>query len=293
MRFHNWRTKLALAVVAAGTALAGWAAWPPPAQPVTQAPQPQAIAPDLRPVVVIFMENHERSSIEGSSDADFLHSFEAGGRSFTHYYGVSHPSLPNYLAVASGTLGGKAGSDSVSAGEIEGRTLWSQMSKNSFPWGVYMEDMPSACYSGGSSGDYVLRHNPATTFASVFDFPKRCRNVVPYSSFSTSAMPAVSFISPNLCNDMHDCSIATGDNWLQARVPGMMAQGATVVITFDEGSSGTNGGGNIYMAVDGPGISHTVNTNTYNHYSLLAALEKRLRIAKLGAAKTATPLPIG
>lgn len=249
-------------------------------------------APNLSPVVVIFMENHERSAIESDSGADYLRSFEAGGISFTHYYGVTHPSLPNYLAVASGSTQGKAGSDSIGAGEIAGNNLWKQMSKHRFPWGVYMESMPSACYAGGSSGDYVLRHNPATPFATVFDRPKRCRNVQPYSSFSTSALPAVSFISPNLCNDMHDCSVSTGDNWLQARVPAMLAAGATVVITFDEGSSGDHGGGNIYAAVDGPGIAHRTNTATFNHYSLLAALQKRLGLSRLGSAAQAMPLPL-
>jgi len=105
--------------------------------------------------------------------------------------------------------------------------------------------------------------------------------VVPYTSFN-----------PNMCSDMHDCSIATGDNWLQARVPAMLAAGATVVITFDEGSSGTNGGGNIYAAVDGPGITGSVNTATFNHYSLLAGIEARYALPKLGGAKTAAVLPI-
>jgi hypothetical protein len=72
----------------------------------------------------------------------------------------------------------------------------------------------------------------------------------------------------------------------------MLNAGATVVITFDEGSSGTGGGGNVYAAVDGPGIGSSVNTATYSHYSLLAGLEARFGLAKLGGAKTATPLPI-
>ena len=255
-------------------------------------PSQVAAAPNTSPLIVIFMENKERSSIEGSGDADYLKGFEAGGISFTHYYGVTHPSLPNYLAVASGSTKGKTGSDSVAAGELTGKTLWSQMSTQRLTWAVYMESMPSACYAGGSSGEYVLRHNPATPFMSVFSKPKRCRNVVPYSSFSTSALPALAFIAPNLCNDMHDCSIATGDNWLQARVPAMLAAGATVVITFDEGSSSDHGGGNVYAAVDGPGVDHRVATGTFNHYNLLAALESRLELARLNNAVGKAALPL-
>jgi hypothetical protein len=92
---------------------------------------------------------------------------------------------------------------------------------------------------------------------------------------------------------MHDCSIATGDNWLAANVPPMLNAGATVVITFDEGSSNTGGGGNVYAAVDGPGIVPSVDTATYSHYSLLAGLELRVGVKLLGGAATATPLPLG
>jgi hypothetical protein len=246
----------------------------------------------VSPVIIIFMENHERSSIENSSDADYLQSFEAHGISFTHYYGVSHPSLPNYLGVASGSTKGKVGTDSITAGEISGANIWSQASRNQVSWGVYEESVPGPCYKGGSSGNYQLKHNPAMPFANISNRAPRCAKVVPYTSFDVNNLPAVSFITPNMCNDMHDCSIATGDNWLAARVPAMLAAGATVVITFDEGSTGTNGGGNIYAAVDGPGIGARTDTATYNHYSLLAALEARFGFSKLGGAKTATPLPL-
>lgn len=244
------------------------------------------------PVIVIFMENHERSSIETSSSADYLKSFEAGGISFTHYNAVTHPSLPNYLAFASGSTKGKVGTDSITAGSISGANIWSQLQGKGTSWGVYEESMPSACYRGGSSGNYQLKHNPAMPFATVANRAPRCAKVVPYTQFNVNSLPAVSFITPNMCNDMHDCSISTGDNWLQARVPAMLAAGATVIITFDEGSSGTGGGGNVYTAVDGPGIAHRTETATYSHYSLLAGLEARFGLTKLGAAAHATPLPL-
>lgn len=251
------------------------------------ATSPAASAP--APVVVIFMENKERSTIEGSAEADYLKAFEDQGRSFTHYYGVTHPSLPNYLAFASGATKGKSGTNDITAGELAGSTIWKQLQRNGISWRVYQESMPSPCYAGSGSGDYVLRHNPATPFASVFDFPKRCAKVVPYTQFDPANLPAVAFITPNLCNDMHDCSIGTGDNWLAARVPAMLAAGATVFITFDEGSSGDHGGGNVYAAVRGPGIGSSTNTGTFNHYSLLAALEQRFGLKRLTGA---TPVPI-
>lgn len=258
----------------------------------TTRPAPFARATTPAPVIVIVMENHERSSITGSADADYLNAFRAAGRDFTHYYGVTHPSLPNYLALASGSTQGKSGSDSITAGEIGGANLFGQLSGASVPWKVFMESMPSACYGGGSSGDYVLRHNPAIPFANIWTKPARCANVVPYSQFDVSALPQLSFVVPNLQDDMHDGTIAQGDNWLAARVPAMLAAGAKVIITFDEGSTNTNGGGNVYTAERGPGIASTVNNTTFDHYSLLAALEARYGVIKLNNAATATQLPI-
>jgi acid phosphatase len=246
-----------------------------------------------RPVVVIFMENHERSAIEKSAGAVYLKTFEAGGTSFTHYNAVSHPSLPNYLAFASGSTKGKAGTDTITAGEITGENIWSQAQAKGVSWGVYEESMPSACYKGVSSGEYRLRHDPAMPFANIASKPKMCNKVVPYTSFNVNALPSISFVTPNMCDDMHDCSIAIGDAWLAANVPAMLVAGATVVITFDEGSSGMGGGGNVYAAVDGPGIAPSVDTATFSHYSLLAGIEARYGMKKLGAAKTAAVLPLG
>lgn len=260
---------------------------PPPTSPPPTSPPP----PPTNAVVVIYMENHERSDIVGSSSAPYLNSFRAAGVDFTHYYGVTHPSLPNYLAFGNGSTDGKGGTDSITAGEISGTTLWNQLSAKGVPWRVYEESMPSACSSAVTSGNYALKHNPATPFAAVFNDKTLCANVQPYTA-SSPIVDGVNFIAPNLCNDMHDCSIATGDNWLKAHVPSMLASGATVVITWDEGSSGTNGGGNVYTAVDGPGITGSVDTATYNHYSLLAGVEKKFALPFLGAAATARPLPI-
>ena len=110
-------------------------------------------------------------------------------------------------------------------------------------------------------------------------------------------MPAVSSVAPNLCNDEHDCGLSTGDGWLQAHVEPMLAHGATVILTYDEGSSsaginGTSGGGNIYTVVVGPGIAPRVDAGQYTQYSMLAAIEARYGLTKLNGAAGATPLPL-
>lgn len=270
--------------------------------PTSSSPSPTSSSssppPSGGPLVVIYMENKERSSVVGSSSATYQNALRAQGIDFTHYYGVTHPSLPNYLALGNGATDGKQGTDTISAGELQqSPTLWNQLQNAGVSWGVYEEDMPSACSGATTSGLYALKHNPATPFASVFTNAAVCARVLPYTQFDVHAMPKVSFIAPNLCNDEHDCPISTGDTWLKANVAPMLANGATVVLTYDEGSSsaginGTSGGGNIYTVVAGPGIGPSVDGGQYNHYSLLAAIEQRYGLARLGAAASATPLPI-
>jgi hypothetical protein len=270
--------------------------------PMTTSPTPTSTSSSSPasndPLVVIYMENKERSTVVGSSSATYQNALRARGIDFTHMYGVTHPSLPNYLALSNGSTNGKQGTDSITAGELsQSPTLWNQLQNAGISWGVYEEDMPSTCYGGATAGLYALKHNPATPFASVYGDTATCSHVQPFSAFDVNHMPAVSFIAPNLCNDEHDCGLSTGDGWLLAHVEPMLANGATVILTYDEGSSGagvngTSGGGNIYTVVVGQGISARVENGQYNQYSMLGAIEARLDLTKLGAAANATPMPL-
>jgi acid phosphatase len=245
----------------------------------------------MRPLVIVMMENHERSDIVGSSSAAYLNGLRSRGIDFTNYVGVTHPSLPNYLALASGSTAGKSGTDSIKAGEISGMTtIWNQLQGHGIGWRVYEEGMPWTCYGGTSSGDYVLRHNPSIPFSTVFKSSTMCQHVQRYQPGVPLA--PVTFITPNLCHDMHDCSISTGDSWLKANIQPMIQAGATVVITFDEGDSSTGGGGNIYTVVAGSAVTHRVNSYRYNHYSLLAAIEHRFGLPLLRNAAYVTQLPL-
>ena len=265
------------------------------------------------PVVIIFMENKSASDILGNPDAPFLNQFSAEGLTFSDYREGDPvgPSLPDYLQVAAGSSCG-ATSDAVVAGDpsIGGAcptTVWNQLNDAGQSWGVFMEGMPTACFDGVSYGDpitdgpYALKHNPATPFPSVFGDQALCAShVLPYSSFDPASLPAVSFIAPNVCDDQHgsastqwtNCAedspelMRRGDDWLAARVPAMIAAGATVVITYDE--SGT-----LYAAEQGPDVvPGSVDATAYTHYSILAAIEARYGLPALGDAQTANMLPL-
>jgi hypothetical protein len=259
---------------------------------VAPAGAPPAAAVGKAPLVIIFMENHERSAIINNTSAPYMNMLANTYRDFTHYNAVTHPSLPNYLTIGNGSTDGKTGTDSITAGSISGSTVWGDLKTAGINWKVYEESMPSNCYSGSTSGQYALKHNPATPFSQVFSDTAYCQaHVQPWTS--TAALAPVTFIAPNLCNDMHDCSVATGNGWLANVVPGYLAQGAKVIITFDEGSTSTGGGGNVYMVVAKTGMAHSERTATYNHYSLLAAIEDRFTLPRRGSAVGIAKLPIG
>src|SRR5256885_6773848 len=138
-------------------------------------------------------------------------------------------------------------------------------------------------------GDYAVRHNPPAYCTLVVSSGSCALNDIPFPSRLPPLQP-FTFVTPNLCNDMHSCSVSTGDTWLSKRVPRLLAAGATVIITFDEGTAFNN---HIMTAAVGPDVTAGVqNATPYTHYGLLAGLESRFGLPALRNASTATPLPI-
>ena len=181
------------------------------------------------------------------------------------YFGVSHPSLPNYLAFWSGSTHGVT-DDAVH--NLVAPSLSSQMTGAGRSWRTYAQNYPSGSgcntasgYSGGVdgwgvAGTYARKHNPAMSFTDVSG-GAGCANIQPLASFDPSVNLA--FVVPNLCNDMHDCSLATGDRFLQAFLPTVFAAPdwahTLLVVTFDEGSSSAHGGGQVFTMVARPGLA--------------------------------------
>jgi phosphatidylinositol-3-phosphatase len=129
-------------------------------------------------------------------------------------------------------------------------------------------------------------------FADIASSPL-CQQVVPLSQLRAADLPSFSFVTPNQCSDMHSCDVATGDQWLSRYVPALIDAGAIVIVTFDEGSSDEGGGGRIILLEIGPGIpAGARETASFDHYSLLVALEDRFDLPRLGAARTADPIPL-
>lgn len=249
------------------------------------------------PIVVIVLENQTYTDIVGSKEAPYLNNtLIPHGETFTNYGGVAQPSLPNYLAMTSGATHGKEGTDDITAGEIRGDNLFSQLSQAKVSWNAFQETLPSSCFQGAAAGtfpqDYALKHDPAMAYASVAN-SSLCKQVVPFTDLEPAHLPAFSFVTPNECNDAHSCAFPIADAWLAQHVPALLEHGATVIVTFDEASDNPGSGGHIPMVIAGAGAAKgTRNNDAYNHYSLLAGLETTFGVPLLGAAKQARPLPI-
>ena len=171
------------------------------------------------------MENKEAGEVLGSRSAPYLNGLARRYATATAFYGIRHPSLPNYLALTGGsTFGIKSDCTSCHAA---GANLVDQLEAAGVPWRAYMEGMPRACFNGGSRGDYAKKHNPFMYYDDVRTRPGPCGNVVPASRLPAdlaSGLPSFVWITPNLCHDMHDCSVRTGDRYLAGLVPKFLPQ---------------------------------------------------------------------
>jgi hypothetical protein len=218
----------------------------------------------------------------------------------TGYYAVAHPSLPNYLAFWSGSTHGVTDDGTYN---LSGASLSSQMAAAGRSWRTYAQNYPAAtgCHTGstysgstdgpGVAGTYARKHNPAMSFTSVSG-SAQCANIQPLADFNPNV--DVAFVVPNLCNDAHDCSLATADSFLKTFVPKVTGASdwahTLLVISFDEGSTSTNGGGRIFTAVIRPGLSGVVSSTTHTHYSLLRTIESLNGLPCLGNACSANTL---
>jgi hypothetical protein len=245
------------------------------------------------------MENRSYSDIIGSPQAPYINSLATQCGLATNYHNISHPSLPNYVGATSGLgLSDLARFDSDCNPSRQCDASAPGVFGQGETWGAYQESMPSNCDTSNSS-DYAARHNPPLYFTSLANCPSFD---VPYTHLATdlasNALPAFSFVTPNLSNDMHNGTTAQGDKWLADNLPtifnsGEYRSGTTAVfLTWDEGEGGsssacasnsTDVGCHVPMIVISPStIPRTASGALFNHYSLLGTAEELLGLPRLG-----------
>ena len=260
-----------------------------------------APVPAFDHVVVIVFENKESSSVLGNSAAPTFNTYGRRYATLTRYYGVAHPSLPNYLALTSGSTHDIT-SDCTTC-LVDDVNLVDQLEGASISWKAYMESMPEACSTAPVDGKYVMKHDPFMYYTDIRDDPSRCAKVVPLrqltADLAADTLPAFAWISPNVCHDMHDCSIATGDRFLRtwvARIAPALGTDGIIITLFDEGSTsagccqGHAAGGHIAGIISGPGAGAGVSIGTrVDQYSILRLIEDAWG---LGALDEATSAPL-
>jgi len=255
-----------------------------------------AQVPPFAHVVVIVFENEEASSVIGNPSAPYFNQLASQYGVAANAYAETHPSLPNYMALTSGTT--PFTTDCVGC-VTTNASIADQLEAAGRSWTAYLEDFPGGCGTT-DSGLYAAKHNPFAHYANIASNSARCAvHMAPFSRFASdlaaNTLADYVWITPNLCNDMHDCSIATGDAWLQDVAPGILSSPAfansVLMVVFDEGTSDVNGGGQIPLIIASPWTPRGfVSTAAVNHYNVLRTIEDAWSLAPLGAAAQATAM---
>jgi phosphatidylinositol-3-phosphatase len=250
-------------------------------------------------ITVIVMENKEATDVVGPSASPYVTRLARHYATASRSYAVRHPSLPNYLALTSGSTH-RITSDCTEC-HVGARNIVDQLESAGVSWKAYMEGLPAPCSRVATAGGYAKKHNPFMYYDDVARVARRCRKVVPFgrlaSDLRRSTLPTFAFISPNLCDDTHDCPVGSGDRFLAGVVPRLLRESGPhgfVVLTWDEGSSdrgccgGDAHGGRIATIVAGPGVRrHARSARPVDHYGVLRTIEDALGIAPLGRAALA------
>ena len=201
------------------------------------------------------------------------------------YHAVAHPSLPNYLALTSGSTWGIIDDEyqPLSSGE----DLGSELTLAGIPWRAYMEDMTDGCFD--SPNPYALKHNPFAFYGG--QCPSNAVDLSHLDADLSGDTPNFVWITPNLCHDTHDCSVGTGDQWLSEIVPKIMASAAwkedgVLFIVWDEDDK-KSGPNRVPLIAVGTNLKEHQTDTHYDHYSLLATIQDRLGVKRLGEAANA------
>jgi acid phosphatase len=252
----------------------------------------QEPAPRPGHVVVVILENKDEG--DALRDGPYLASLAATGASLTDMHAETHPSQPNYLALFSGDTQGVL--DDRCPLRLDGPNLASELAAAGFGFAGYSEGLPEPGYTGCHAGDYARKHSPWTNFTNV---PAAANQ--PFSAMPTdyTRLPTVSFVVPDLCHDMHDCSIAEGDEWLRQHLDAYAQWARThdslLLVSFDESEAPDDAqdpdGNHVATVAVGQRVTPGPVTTRTDHYALLRTLEDLYGLPPLGHSADAVAIP--
>ncbi len=248
-------------------------------------------------VFVVTEENTNYTSVIGSSAMPYLNHLAQQYGLATQYYADTHPSIGNYFMLATGQI--ITNDDSYST-VVTVDNVVRELVAAGKTWKSYAEDLPSVGYTGPSTGNYARKHNVFALLSDVASDATQRNNLVPFTQFAADlrngTLPTFANIVPNLCNDAHDCSLATADGWLQTNIDPLLQsatfrQDGLLIIVFDESSGDdTNGGGRVVWIAVGPRVKSGYQSVTpYQHQSTLRLILEGLGVTELPGAAASAP----
>ena len=278
-----------------------------------------AQVPQVPHVLIVVEENTDYADVCGPNNISmpFLCGLKSLGSFSANYYAPTHPSIGNYVDLGWGVIStNDDGCDPSSCGfPYTGDNIVRELNAAGKTWKGYAESLPSTCYFGGDSGQYAVRHSPIPY---ISDVQSNCMNG--YVAFedpnlgfahdlAANTLPNYAFITPNLCDDAHDCTIPGSlipDQWLQNNVIQSLLNGGHLdpttgdtvfIVTFDESNAdNTNGGGLVYWFMMGKNVKQNYQSTGpgpspgfYSHESTLRVIAEMLgaNFSGLGGAASA------
>jgi phosphoesterase family protein/putative Ig domain-containing protein/immunoglobulin I-set domain protein/Ig-like domain-containing protein len=252
-------------------------------------------------VVIVVEENADYSTVIGNTASmPYLNSLIASYGNATQYYANTHPSIGNYEMLVTGEVLTNDDGETPASFPISVNNIVRELLANGKTWKAYAESIPSVGYIGGNSGNYYVRHVPLAYLTDVQDSATNRQGLVPFTQFAADIaagkLPNFSFVTPNACDDAHNCPLSTADKWLETNIAPLLAStpfsdDGLLIITFDEsGNDDTHGGGRIPAVFISPAFSKRgyQSTTLYQHQSTLRLMLEGLGIQSLpGDAATA------
>jgi acid phosphatase len=244
-------------------------------------------------VQVVIFENESYDDVIGSSQAPYITGLSKTWANMTQSFAITHPSQPNYLALFSGSTQG-IDSDACPQTFKKVANLGSELIAAGVSFTGYAESMPSKGYLGceavpdnlPSGFLYMRKHVPWANFPNI---PKDRSRV--YPGVLKKPPTRFTWITPNMCNDMHDCSISTGDTWASQNLPDLIAwdqaNNGVLILTFDENDGSA---GNQIPTILAGNVNPGQYSQTINHYNVLRTIENIFGIAPIGESGSASPI---
>ena len=253
-------------------------------------------------LLVLVFENHGRG--QAMQQMPHLRYWANRYGQATDYYAITHPSLPNYLAIFGGsTFGVHSDCSAGSSGCVPAAaSVFAQTIAAGRTARAYQESMGRPCQTD-SAGDYAARHGPWPYWTGPRERHLCQAEDVPAGTPGGGALltdirrgrlPVTGELTPNLCHDGHDCPLSVADRWLAGWMPKLMSgpdyrnHRLTIVITFDENDG--SGPNRVALVVIDPRLSHVVVRQRCTHYCLARWLAENAQVRPLRQAAQARDL---